>query len=169
MAALNRPAAVPIVSRLMEPRDLLAWLTVVGAVITVLGFVRAYFDARAAYADAQTRLAVMERLEALEDAEDAARSAAHEASFEASGMNRRDYEARRAALSKERTAVFTALYDRHELRRVTYDNITFIAMFESRRLLREVLKSTGPDLLIASVGLAMSTFASVASLYLPSA
>lgn len=59
-----------------------------------------------------------------------------------------------------------AIYAKHGLTRPTYDNMVFLAAYESRRLLGLVLNSTGRDFLLAAFGLLVSTGASVGSLFL---
>lgn len=133
--------------------DLRAWLvilTVVGFLITIGGLIAAWVGARREYRDAETRIDNLERLGEAERAD--------------GRENRSDTEAQ----SKARHEKWDAEYAKHDLIRVTYDNLPYIAAYESRRLLGLVLNSTGRDFLVAAFGLLVSTGASVGSLFLTS-
>lgn len=135
----------------MDLRTWLVILTVAGFVITVGGLVAAWIGARREYDDASRRIDKMEELSRGERADQP--------------ENRRSETTEEATARHER---WTAEYAKHGLTRPTYDNMVFLAAYESRRLLGLVLKSTGRDFLVAAFGLLVSTGASVGSLFLTS-
>lgn len=135
----------------MDLRTWLVILTVAGFVITVGGLVAAWIGARREYEDASRRVDKMEELGEAERADQA--------------ENRRSETTEEA---EARRAKWNAAYAQHDLTRPTYDNMVFLAAYESRRLLGLVLKSTGRDFLVAAFGLLVSTGASVGSLFLTS-
>lgn len=140
-------------------------LTVGGAVVTIWGFVEGYRGARREYAEAQRRIDALERLSALSRAEHEPRMEAYRAALRAAD-DRSAVEALHKGLNDQRNSAFDAVYRSHGLSRTTAGNLTFIAAYESRRLLGLVLDSTGRDFLIAGIGLVISTVASAWSLFL---
>ncbi|MGO4300405.1 hypothetical protein [Leifsonia sp. RAF41] len=138
--------------------DLRAWLvvaTIAGFLITLGGLVAAWVSARREYADAQRRIDKMKELGEAEKAENDAIAADPS-------------HPRRAVPADQRNAEWTAKFTEHDLVRASWGNLSFIAAYESRRLLGVVLKSTGREFVVAAFGLLISTAASVGSLFLTS-
>lgn len=132
----------------MDPRTLLVVLTIGGFLITIGGLIAAWVGARREFADASRRVDKMEELGKAELDD-----------------NPPPEEANMVVLIGP-DQKWDAIYAKHGLTRPTYDNMVFLAAYESRRLLGLVLKSTGRDFLVAAFGLLVSTGASVGSLFL---
>lgn len=132
----------------MDPRTLLVIATIAGFVITVGGLVAVWLSARREFKDASRRVDKMEELGKAELAD-----------------NPPPEDANMIALIGP-DEKWDAIYAKYGLTRPTYDNMVFLAAYESRRLLGLVLNSTRRDFLIAAFGLLISTAASVGSLFL---
>lgn len=140
-------------------------LTLLGAGVTIYGFAAIYVNARREYRDAQSRISKLTELERLEDAQRTQMEAEYQAGLPEDLQARIAYNATHAERQAARAAQWEARYAEYELTRVTYGNIAYIAAFESRRLLGLVLQLTGRDVLVAAVGLLISTGASAWSLF----
>lgn len=132
----------------MDLRTILVLATVLGFLITVIGLVAAWYNARKQYDEAKTRIDDLERLGEQERAE----AKAHQ-------------DAATREESQARYDRWTLEYERHDLIRPTYSNLPYISAYESRRLLGLLLESTRRDFLVAAFGLLVSTAASVGSLF----
>jgi hypothetical protein len=135
----------------MEPwRTILLVFTIFGFLVTVGGLVAAYRSARREYSDAADRITLMRDITKREQQSHAALEPGP------------DLDIRNEAINQE----YEQIYAKNDLVRPSYDNIVYLAQYESQRLLGMVLNGTRRDFLIAGVGLLVSTVASSGSLYL---
>lgn len=131
-----------------------AFLSIVGFVVTAGGIVAAYRSAKRALANEDRRVEMSERLQREEHAE-------HEA-LRAEKLEKSVEDSEAEAIN----ARYESYYSEAGLVRPTLEALGHLAAYESKRLAVDVLVSTRGNLIWAGVGLLISTGASVWSLFI---
>lgn len=139
----------------MDLRSFLALLTLIGFLVTIWGLFSAWRGAKREYRAADVRIMHAKRL-------------ADEQSRMREEMGNDVWVMQTDEQKKAYWAHWDAEYRKYDLDRPTAGNLQHIAAYESRRLLGLLFDSTSRDLLIAAIGLFISTLASVGSLFVVS-
>jgi hypothetical protein len=128
---------------------ILAIATILGFIATLWGIVGAYTDALRDVAAAEERAVTRKRLE----------------SYEKFGQKLEDSLGLRGKGSAGRIERSEARFAEKGLIRTTYANLQNVGAVESGILLKSIVESTRSNLVLAGLGLATSTLASLGSLF----